>query len=79
MSVEDAVRATRTYQSFATHHPDVEVWPDTGFSEGGYSYCWIVSNRQGTVRNLAYVRLAPGVFQVRGYDANGDDVWADAE
>ncbi len=75
-----AVEASSLCRRLAAAHPGVEVWPDEGVSEGGWSYAWIVSRSgEGSVRNLAYVRLRGGQLQHRTYDAEGDDLWLPAE
>jgi hypothetical protein len=72
------VETTQLFRTLTAAHPNVEVWADESFNEGGWEYFWIVSNTDGAVRNLAYVRSQAGRFQNRGYDANGDDMWVDA-
>jgi hypothetical protein len=75
----DVVTASALFQSFSATHPDVEVWDDADFHEGGWDYFWIVSRfGEGSVRNLAYVRVRGDRFQRRTYDAAGDDLWVDA-
>jgi hypothetical protein len=74
------VGASSLYRRLVAAHPGVEVWPDEGFSEGGWSYAWIVSRfGEGAVRNLAYVRLRGGRLQHRTYDDAGDDLWLPTE
>ena len=76
----ETVQASDLFRSLAASHPAVEVWPDEGFTEGGWSYFWIVSRfEKGSVRNLAYVRLRDGELQRRIYDAAGDNLWVPAE
>jgi hypothetical protein len=75
-----AVETSSLCRRLAAAHPGVEVWPDEGFTEGGWSYAWIVSRSgEGIVRNLAYVRLRGDQFQHRTYDDTGDDLWQPAE
>jgi len=74
-----AIQASALFQSLATCHPNVEVWPDQEFSEGGWEYFWIVALTDGIARNLAYMRSKAGHLQRRKYDANGDDLWIDTQ
>lgn len=73
------IQASAIFRGLAAQHPNVEVWPDDGFAEGGYSFFWIVSKEKGAVRNLAYVRWKPGVLEKRTYDESGDDLWVNAQ
>lgn len=67
------VQGTKLFASLAEKHPAVEVWADEEFTDGGWSYFWIVSRfGEGSVRNLAYVRLRGNETQKRTYDASGD-------
>jgi hypothetical protein len=76
----DAVRESALFRSLAAQHPSVELWADEGFAEGGWLYFWIVSRfGEGSIRNLAYVRVRDGQLQRRSYDAAGDDLWVSAE
>jgi hypothetical protein len=76
----EVVRASALFQALARQHPGVELWPDEGFTEGGWSYFWIVSRwAPGNVRNLAYVRLQGAQFQCRTYDLAGDELWVASE
>jgi hypothetical protein len=76
----EVIQTSALFQTFKAQHPRVEVWADDGFTEGGWSYFWIVSRfDEGSVRNLAYVRLRDQQFERRTYDAAGDDVWVPAE
>jgi hypothetical protein len=74
-----AVRTSALFQSFAASHPNVEVWPDREFSEGGWEYFWIVALTDGTARHLAYTRWKANRLQHRTYDSKGDDVWTDSQ
>jgi hypothetical protein len=75
-----AVEASSLYRRLSVAHTGVEVWPDEGFSEGGWSYAWIVARSgEGVVRNLAYIRLRDDQLQHRTYDDAGDDHWLPAE
>jgi hypothetical protein len=52
------VEASALFRELAAAHPGVAVWPDEGFTEGDWSYAWVVSRfGEGNVRNLAYVRI----------------------
>ena len=74
------VEASALFRELAASHPGVEVWPDDGFTEGGWSYVWVVSRfGEGNARNLAYVRVRSGLLQRRTYDEAGDDLWLAAE
>lgn len=74
------VEASALFHQLAADHPGVEVWPDEGFTEGGWSYVSIVSRfGEGSVRILAYVRVREGILQRRTYDEAGDDLWLEAE
>lgn len=76
----DLVRQSKLFQSFAAEHSVVEVWPDTGYTEGGWAYFWIVDVfAPGAVHNLAYVRPREGRLERRTYDAAGDDLWVPTE
>jgi hypothetical protein len=75
----EVIQRSATFRGLAAKHANIEVWHDQGIAEGGYAYFWIVSNVDGTVRNLAYVRCKPGEFQRRTYHESGDDRWVDAE
>jgi hypothetical protein len=72
------VESSRLTLTFKQSHANVEVWPDADFHEGGFDYFWICNNADGIVRNLAYVRVKPGVFEKRSYDQEGDDLWVAA-
>ena len=79
-NVVAAVEASSLFRQFSTAHACVEAWPDEGFTEGGWSYAWIVSRfGDGNVRHLAYVRLRDGQFERRRYDSSGDDLWVSVE
>ena len=72
----EEVQASNLFRTLAVQQPHVEVWADDGFTEGGWRYFWIVSRfEEGSIRNLAYVRLRDGKLQRRTYDAAGDDLW----
>ena len=74
------VEASSLFRSLAAQNPDIEVWADEGFTEGGFVYFWIVSwMSEGVIRNLAYVRTKEGQLQRRTYDADGEDLWVAAE
>jgi hypothetical protein len=76
----DEIRESKLFRSFTAEHPNVEVWADTGYSEGGWSYFWIVDVFvPGSVHNLAYVRTQDGRLERRTYDEAGDDLWVAAE
>ena len=76
----EEVRRAALFRSLAAQHPAVDVWADAGYTEGGWSYFWIVSEfAPGSVRNLAYVRLQGGRLERRTYDEAGDDLWVPAE
>lgn len=63
MSSIEPLRASALYRRLADANPGVEVWPDENFTEGGWSYAWIVSRfGEGSVRNLQYVRFAADTF-----------------
>ena len=75
-----AVEASSLYRRLWEAHTGVEVWPDEGFSEDGWTYVWIVARSgEGVVRNLAYIRLRDDQLQHRTYDDAGDDLWQPAE
>jgi hypothetical protein len=74
------VESSTLFRELATAHPGVEAWLDEGFTEGDWSYAWIVSRfGEGQVRNLVYVRLRGEQLQRRTYDEAGDDLWVAAE
>jgi hypothetical protein len=74
------LEASSLFRQLAGAHPSVEIWPDEAFTEGGWSYAWIVSRTgEGNVRTLAYLRLRAGQLQRRTYDEAGDDLWVAAE
>lgn len=76
----EAVRQSALFRSLAGQHPAVEVWADEGYTEGGWSYYWIVSEfGPGSIRNLAYVRHRSGRLERRTYDEAGDDLWLPTE
>jgi hypothetical protein len=55
MSDIETVEASALFRRLADAHPGVEVWPDEGFTEGGWSYAWIVSRfEEGSVRKLEW-------------------------
>lgn len=72
----DTVQRSTLFQSLAATHPCVDVWEDSGYNEGGWSYFWIISRFEpGSIRNLAYVRLQGSRLERRTYDLSGDDLW----
>ncbi len=72
----DEVRKSTLFRSLATQHPDVDVWADPDYTEGGWSYFWIVSKFDASsVRNLAYVRVQGRQLERRTYNDEGDDLW----
>ena len=80
MEVYATIQASSLFREMAAAHPGVEVWPDDGFTEGGWSYAWIVSRfGEGNVRKLTYVRVQAGQLQCRKYDEAGDDLWVATE
>jgi hypothetical protein len=75
-----SVEASALFKSLAAQHTAVEVWADDAFTQGGWSYFWIVSRfGEGNVRNLAYVRWREAELERREYDAAGDDLWVAVE
>jgi hypothetical protein len=80
MAEIDLVLGSRVVSQLKGEHPDVEVWPDEDFDEGGYAYFWVVYKfAEGSVRNLAYLRVASGHIEKRTYDKAGDDLWIEVE
>jgi hypothetical protein len=73
------VESSNLARGFVQLHPNIEVWQDANFHEGGFDYFWICSNVAGTVRNWAYVRVKPGLLEKRTYDQNGDNLWVAAD
>ena len=74
----ETIRNTGLYRSLSKHRTDVEIWDDN-YSEDGWSYYSIVALRQGAAKKLAYVRVKGDKIQKRRYDANGDDLWVEAD
>jgi hypothetical protein len=72
------VQASSLFQSLATAHPGIEVWPDEEYAEGGWEYFWIVSRGKHSVQTLAYIRWKAGQLQKRIYDEGGEELWVDA-
>lgn len=81
MKMPDAsvIQASSLFHSLSVTHPDVEVWPDEEYDEVDWIYFWIVSRREKSVHNLAYVRWKAGHFQKRTYDESGEAVWVNTE
>ncbi|MBC7818566.1 MAG: hypothetical protein IAG10_16890 [Planctomycetaceae bacterium] len=80
MEATDLVEASELFLELSGTNPGVEVWLDEGFTDGGWTYFWIVSRfGEAAIHNLAYVRLRNGQFQRRTYDESGDDLWVDSK
>jgi hypothetical protein len=71
-----AVQESALFRSLAAQNPSVEVRTDQAFTEGAWSYYWIVSRfGDGGVRQLAYVRTGGGQLERRIYDPAGQEMW----
>jgi proteasome lid subunit RPN8/RPN11 len=78
-AVMETVLLSVLCQSLVASHPDVEVWPlEPDADDAGWQYFSVVSNTNGAVRILAYLRLLDDRFERRAYDDNGDDLWLPA-
>ena len=69
----ETVRNSILFQSLAAKHRNVEVWPLES-AQGDWQYYGIVSNDDGAVRVLAYLRMMGNQFESRTYEDPGDDM-----
>ena len=76
--MEKLIKQSELYKTYQTSKTGVEIWDDN-YTEEGWKYFSIVSNNNGVVRKLEYVRIKEGQLQLRKYDEKGDDLWLETK
>ena len=76
--MEKIVEQTSLYKNHQANKSGVEVWDDN-YTEDGWKYYSIVSNNNGVVRKLEYIRIKDGKLLYRKYDKKGDDLWLEVK
>ena len=77
-NMEALIAQSNLYKTHLKTSVNVEIWDDN-YTEEGWRYYSIVSNSNGLVRKLEYVRIKNGIMQQRKYDEKGDDLWLEAK
>lgn len=51
------IQSSVLYHGLAATYKDIEIWPSLYETHDGWSYYWLVSERNGVTKGLAYVRF----------------------